>query len=107
MFNFLKEIPIGCVTGYVGGGVGIASVDSELNFQGDFVSDEDFGFAHQFIAGADFPVSDCFSIFLQYKLFNSGDVNLLCPTGVPGITKFAEFEGDYQSSLSLGARFHF
>lgn len=107
MVNFLKEIPVGCVVGYVGGGVGIANVESSLTFQGDTVNDSDFGFAHQFIAGADLPVSDCLSLFLQYKLFNHGDVNLLCPSGVPGVTKFAEFEGRYQSNLVLGARFHF
>lgn len=107
MVNFLKEIPVGCATAYVGGGFGLATTESDVSFNGDFVSDRDFSLAHQFIVGADLPVADCLSLFLQYKLFNRGDVTLNCPSGVPGIVKTAEFEGSYQSNLVFGARFFY
>lgn len=107
MVNFLKEIPIGCFTGYVGGGFGLAQTESDLEFLGQTVSDTDFSLAHQFIVGADVPVSDCLSLFIQYKLFNGGDVDLLCPTGVAGVTKLAQFEGEYNSNLVFGARFFY
>lgn len=119
MVNFLKEFHIGCVTAYAGAGIGIAATELDFKWNGFYGSDTDYSFAHQFIVGADFPVSDCMSLFLQYKLLGIGDVNFECPGGyvpagannaVPGTlrpSKYVEMESYYSSHLVMGARFCF
>jgi opacity protein-like surface antigen len=66
-FNYLKEVPLGKLTGYFGGGVGYANT----SFRGDLdtvrFSDESDGFAWQLVAGVDFPLTDRLSMFTQYR----------------------------------------
>lgn len=68
-FNYLKEVPIGKLTGYFGGGAGYANT----SLRGDLAeglavfSDESDGFAWQLIAGVDFPLTECLSLFTQYR----------------------------------------
>lgn len=111
MVNFLKEVPVGCATAYFGGGLGIASTEVDFTFNNGartfYGSDRDYALAHQFIVGADLPVSDCLSLFLQYKLFNAGDIEVQCPGAGRGFDKFAEFESFYRSHLVFGARFYY
>ncbi len=97
MFNVLKEIPFGCITGYVGGGLGYAWTDFSV---GGF-SDEDGAFAYQFIAGADLPLTDCLALFVQYKLLGIGDTDYIL-----GATN-VNVDSDFSHSVSLGARLSF
>lgn len=101
MVNFLKEIPLGCFCGYVGGGVGIASfgLDTTLNDVNFF--DSSTAFAGQFIAGVDVPLNDCLSLFTQYRVMwidgtdlNSGGVAFTTDTVV-------------SHGINLGARYRF
>ncbi|MDF1755747.1 MAG: outer membrane beta-barrel protein [Verrucomicrobiales bacterium] len=101
MFNILKEFPLGCVTGYIGGGLGIASfgVDSELGTINFF--DSDTAMALQFIAGVDVPVTECISLFTQYRLLTIDEVDLES-VGV-GFTR----DRSYSHSVNVGARYSF
>ena len=98
MVNFLKEIPLGGVTGYIGGGIGYGNVDLTL---GGIVNQDDSAIAYQFIAGGDVPISDCLDLFLQYKLLGFDETEY-------------NFGGSRQSadsiinhSISAGLRFSF
>lgn len=74
MVNYLKEIPLGRLTGYVGGGIGYAW--SEMNGDIDTIkySDSDGGFAWQFIAGLDIPVTERLALFTQYRYLVLSDM---------------------------------
>ncbi|MEM7601358.1 MAG: outer membrane beta-barrel protein, partial [Verrucomicrobiota bacterium] len=69
MFNILKEIPLGDTgsTAYFGGGVGYATTSIDGDIDTIEYSDEDSGFAWQLIAGVDFPINHCLSLFTQYS----------------------------------------
>lgn len=73
LFNVIKEIPIGCVTGHIGGGFGWSTNDLHYQSGGASASDSHSQLAYQFVAGVDYAVSDCISLFAQYKLLRSGD----------------------------------
>src|ERR1043166_2770910 len=62
--------------GFVGGGVGIAKVDVDLN-DDDFriVDDEARGFAWQLLAGIRYPVSENWDLGLKYRFFNVEGLN--------------------------------
>ena len=65
--------------GFAGGGVGVARVDMDANFDtrgpGAY-SDSDTGFAWQLIAGIRAPLSDSWDVGLKYRYFNVPNVNL-------------------------------
>ena len=67
MFNWLKEFPIGGLTGYAGPGVGWADTEIYGQAMGMFYNDRSSGFAWQLIAGVDFPLSQNFAFFAQYR----------------------------------------
>ncbi len=66
MLNILKEVNMGCITAYAGAGIGMATVEYTTNFAA--ITEEDTVLAYQLILGAERPVSDCLSLFAQYKL---------------------------------------
>jgi opacity protein-like surface antigen len=74
MINVLKEMNLGCITAYAGAGIGLATVDYTITIPGGgpggsfALSDEDTVLAYQLILGAEKPISDCLSVFAQYKL---------------------------------------
>lgn len=94
MVNALKEIPFGCVTGYVGAGIGYAW--NEISSGG--VSDDDGAFAYQLIVGGDLPVTDCISLFAQYKLLGIGDTDYFNNLSV---------DQYFTHSIAIGARYSF
>lgn len=77
MVNILKEIPIGDLTAYVGGGIGFSDNTLTLH-RGAPVPpaapvaygnpESATALAYQFIAGIDVPVAEKVDLFLQYKL---------------------------------------
>jgi opacity protein-like surface antigen len=66
-FNYLKEVPLGQMTGYCGGGAGYADTSLRGNLDSVNYSDESDGFAWQLIAGVDFPLTESLSMFTQYR----------------------------------------
>ena len=67
MFNMLKEVPLGRMTGYFGGGVGYAWTSMDGDIDTIEYSDTDGGFAWQFIAGVDLPITERLALFTQYR----------------------------------------
>lgn len=66
-FNCLKEIPLGQMTGYFGGGAGYADTSLRGDLADVRYSDESDGFAWQLVAGVDFPLTESLSMFTQYR----------------------------------------
>lgn len=67
MVNYLKEIPLGGVMGYVGGGIGWGWTTMRGDIDTIRYSDSDDGFAWQLIAGVDFPITERLALFTQYR----------------------------------------
>lgn len=65
--NYLKEIPLGGLCGYLGGGIGYGETSFDGTIAGVPYSDSDGGFAWQLIAGVDFPITDSLALFTQYR----------------------------------------
>ncbi len=102
MFNYLKEIRMGAVTGYFGGGIGGASVRYGVDIYGTVFSDSDRAFAYQFIAGVDLPVTECVSVFTQYKFLAVPGLDHRDELG--GLTQESDL---YSHSVMAGLRFSF
>lgn len=66
------------IQGFVGGGVGVARVKSELalNTGGDFLEDADTVLAWQVIAGLRAPLSDSIDVTFKYRFFNAENIKL-------------------------------
>ncbi|MFM9851266.1 MAG: OmpA family protein [Sphingomonadaceae bacterium] len=84
--------------GFVGGGVGVARVRSEvgLNTFASSINDSDTGFAWQAIAGIRAPITDNIDVGLKYRFFNAPNVNLIDLAG-------RSVEGNYRSHSLLGS----
>jgi len=67
MVNYLKEVPLGCATGYFGGGLGYAWTSMHGTTGTVEYNDRDGGFAWQFIAGIDVPITERLTFFTQYR----------------------------------------
>jgi len=72
------------LSGFVGGGAGVARVKAS----DDFFSDSDTGFAWQAIAGVRAPLSDNVDIGLKYRFFNVDKVNLVDTDGESAQTRW-------------------
>lgn len=84
------------IQGFVGGGAGVARVDSELVLANTFLDDSDTGFAWQAIAGVRAPLSQNVDVGLKYKFFNVPEVDLVSNAG-------DSYEGRYRSHSILGS----
>ncbi len=71
------------ITGFVGGGVGVARVAQEiaLNSNGPTLDDSDTVFAWQAFAGIRAPLSSSIDVTLKYRFFNANNVGLVDTTG--------------------------
>ena len=72
------------IQGFIGGGVGVARVKSDLSVRSTgpgFVDDSDTGFAYQAIAGVRAPISDHWDAGIKYRFFNANNVNLIDSAG--------------------------
>ncbi|WP_293881410.1 OmpA family protein [Sphingomonas sp.] len=79
------------ISGYVGGGAGVARVklsDYAINPNASFLNDSDTGFAYQAIAGVRAPLTDHVDVGLKYRFFNAGKVNLVDSVGRANETRF-------------------
>lgn len=87
------------LTGFVGGGAGIARVKSELALSNrnpaPTLGDSDTVFAWQAFAGVRAPLSDSVDVTLKYRFFNADNVTLVDITG-------RTWEGRFRSHSILG-----
>jgi OmpA-OmpF porin, OOP family len=87
------------LSGFVGGGVGVARVkaDYSINSAGaGFLDDSDTGLAWQAIAGVRAPISDNWDVGLKYRFFNADHVDLIDRVG-------RSVSGRYRSHSLLGS----
>ncbi len=77
------------LTGYVGGGAGVARVSVETVYAAPtYLDDSDTGFAWQAIAGVRAPISDNIDVGLRYRFFNADNVDLVDRLGRDVQTRF-------------------
>ena len=79
------------ISGYVGGGVGVARVklsDYRLRNGATFLNDSDTGFAWQGIAGVRAPITDHIDVGLKYRFFNADKIDVINSRGVAERTRF-------------------
>lgn len=67
MVNYLKEVPLGGATGYIGGGIGYAWTSMTGDIATIEYDSSDAGFAWQFIMGIDIPITERLALFTQYR----------------------------------------
>lgn len=100
MVNILREIPIPCrcLTGYVGTGIGVASLEVDTDLNNVKFSDRDSTFAWQFIAGVEYEINCRLSAFTQYRVL-AIEETYLASNGV-------SFDIDrlFNHSVNIGAR---
>ena len=68
------------VSGFVGGGAGVARVKHSrysINPAGNFLDDSDTGFAYQAIAGVRAPLTDHVDVGLKYRFFNVDGIDTI------------------------------
>ncbi|PXA83657.1 flagellar motor protein MotB, partial [Nostoc sp. 3335mG] len=93
------------ISGYVGGGAGIARVkaDNWRDFKDTFtvLDDSDTRFAWQAIAGVRAPITDNIDVGLKYRFFNVRNVRM---TGLdPDTGTAADYRGKFRSHSILGS----
>ncbi len=79
------------ISGFVGGGVGVARVklaNYRLRDGANFLNDSDTGFAWQALAGVRAPLTPNIDVGLKYRFFNADKVNLVSTRGVAEQTRF-------------------
>ena len=95
------------LSGFVGGGVGVARVDEqlELSTRGATIDDSDTVFAWQAFAGVRAPLSDSVDVSLKYRFFNADNVRFV-GISFPGVPN--TYEGRFRShSIMGGLTFNF
>ncbi len=100
MANIVKEFPRDGFTPYIGAGLGFASVEWNLEAFGFGLQADDTTLAYQFKAGVDVPVSDCFTIFGEYKLLGITDTDYSIILPISG-------DGFVTHNVVVGARLGF
>ncbi|MDF1738404.1 MAG: outer membrane beta-barrel protein [Verrucomicrobiales bacterium] len=103
-FNMLKEVRFEHSTAYFGGGVGYASTTLNGDLAEVEYNDTDEGFAWQLIAGIDIPITDCLTLFTQYRYMVLSDMSF--------VTDFGDFTNvtdtnPVSHSILVGARVAF
>lgn len=100
MANLLYDIQLGTrITPYIGGGLGLASVNVDIDSVGGTTTafdDSEIVFAWQGMAGLRFRLTDRISIRGGYRLFSTSD------------PEFGTTEGEYQShNIEAGLTYNF
>lgn len=97
MANLYKDFPLGMgFVPFVGGGIGIANVEADLNGFGINGKKDDTVFAYQLMAGGAVELNPQVKLDLQYRFFATED------------PKFGHVEAEYMShNFLIGLRFGF
>jgi opacity protein-like surface antigen len=92
MINGLLDFgPDDGVQGFIGGGAGVARVDTDLSIRAGgpgFVDDSDTGFAWQALAGIRAPLTPNWDVGVKYRFFNADNVKLVDSLGRRDETRF-------------------
>ena len=100
----LKEVRFERSTAYFGGGASYASTRLNGDLAGLEYNDTDEGLAWQLIAGIDIPITECLTLFTQYRYMVLSDMSF--------VTDFGDFTNVTNSnpkshSILVGARVAF
>jgi len=80
------------ISGFVGGGVGIARIDVNnvraFSNQGAMIDDSDTRFAWQVVAGVRQAISDNVDITVRYRFFNADNIRIIDFRGLEGESRF-------------------
>lgn len=108
MLNVIYEIPLGIpVRPYIGAGAGAAYADFEMDASLGVMSDDNWAFAWQAIAGLNLEVAPEWEVFAQYQYFRVPEPDLS-----DTVNEGASFQSvridEYEShTASLGVRYRF
>lgn len=106
MFNFLFDCQPRCIgrpAVYLGGGIGSLYVDGDFATATNAYSTNDASFAYQFIGGINYPVSDRFDLFTEYRYLGADHVSVFNTT-----TNVSMGDLGYDShNVFFGARMRF
>ncbi|GJL80095.1 MAG: hypothetical protein NPINA01_30840 [Nitrospinaceae bacterium] len=93
---------------FVGVGIGLATIDADVAYSpGAFIDDDDTTFAYQFIAGAEYKLTNDFSLIGDLRYFALNDP-VLTRFGGPAPAAFVNLDSEYDSfTMSLGLRYNF
>ncbi len=94
---------------YVGVGVGLVNVDSDLRYGPVAnISDDDTVFGYNFVVGLDVKLSKKFTGFIEYRYLETNDVDLDRLGGGPGGLAVTSQSGDIQiDTIGVGLRYSF
>ena len=98
------------ISGFVGGGVGIARVDYNniraFANQGAFVDDSDTRFAWQIVAGVRQAITDNIDVTVRYRFFNADDIRTVDFRGFESESRFrcAQLAGWHHLTSGLRSR---
>lgn len=114
MFNFAYDLVLGRgnIVPYIGGGVGVASVDSRIAYGPGIATldGDDSSVAYQWMAGISFRARPNMEMFLEYRFFEIDDpkINRFGGPPINGQTPNVLLESEYVSNdIFAGLRFNF
>jgi opacity protein-like surface antigen len=102
MANLWYDFPIAGVTPYVGGGIGWARTDADVDFIGGTtvsIDYDDSGFAWQLGAGIDFDVSPNMKLGVGYRYFQGPDVTIPGTFGGGGSVAAGDLDSEHHSAI--------
>ena len=107
MFNIVADLrprTVGCVSAYLGGGIGVLYVDSDIATATDLYDINDEALAFQGIVGINFPVRDQLDLYSEYRYLGADSINV-DRTDMMGMTEsLGAFSFDSHSFV-FGMRF--
>ena len=106
IFNFIGDLrprSIGCLNGYLGGGIGVIHMDADLVTATDTFAINDASFAFQGTVGINFPLKDRLDLFSEYRYLGANSLSVERTTA-EGSTVSSAFEFD-SHNVVFGLRF--
>lgn len=106
MFNFLVDMAprtVGCPNAYIGGGIGVLYVDSDIETDIASFNVDDTSFAFQGIVGVNMPFRDRVDLFTEYRYLGADSIRV-SRTDATGTESLGAFRFD-SHSLVFGLRF--
>ena len=79
MFNIVGDLrprTVGCPSAYLGGGLGVLYVDSDITTATESFNVDDSALAFQGIVGVNFPTRDRLDLFTEYRYLGSDSISV-------------------------------
>jgi opacity protein-like surface antigen len=99
----LRPRTVGCLNGYLGGGIGVLYVDSDIATATATFDINDTSFAYQGLAGINYPIRDRIDLFTEYRYLGANNIDVQ-RTDMMGTVSLGAFRFD-SHSLVFGMRF--